>query len=67
MNLCEEARAKYSSFEQNIKKAEQKITGNVTNRFDLQANSAYKKFVDQKQDVSTMDEFIRAEFLSCIV
>ena len=67
LKLCEEARAKYSSFEENIKKAEQKITGSVTTMFDLEANASYAKFVAQKLDVSTMNEFIRAEFLNCIV
>ena len=45
MKLCEEARAKYASFEENIKKAEQKITGSVTTMFDLEANASYAKFV----------------------
>ena len=33
--VCEEARAKYKDFEEKIKKVEKKVTGSVSEEYDL--------------------------------
>ena len=45
-DFCDEARVKYADFEQKIKKVEQKVTGSISTKFDLDEEVLYAKFAE---------------------
>lgn len=65
--VCEEARAKYKDFEEKIKKVEKKVTGSVSEEYDLNNQVMFEKFIAMSYEKESMDGFIRSEFLNLII
>ena len=63
-DYCGQARERYLEFEENIKKVEMKLSGEVSTQFDFNADQVFAKFKKEGLDNEQMFDFIRTEYLN---